>query len=146
MQSIEEYVLFKMINKQAIATEQKNENSPTPSSSILSFLFFSSESTHLFHSVHPPSVFSILTVQVHRDLLHTLLHTFCIKPRYFTIICAAFILSNYSHQTIRKSRKIKHLSHFQAHQESHGKAPACELNKFLLVLFHIKTSKCKTVK
>ena len=107
--------------------------------SIIQILFKVNRASYSF-SLHPPSVSNILTARVHRNLLHTLLHTFCIKLRYFAIICITLIPSDYSHQTSRKSRKTKHLSHFQALQESHRKAQAYEFNKLLLVCFHFVNS------
>ena len=120
--------LFQMPTKGPIATKKEKTrtapNRPRPSCHSYSFYMI------------PPSVSNILTVQIHRNLLHTLLHTFCIKLWSFTIIYTTLAYAQISRQLTRKSRKIKRSSHFQDFQEFHRKAPAYKFDKFLLVCFH----------
>ena len=126
--------LFQMPTKGPIATKKEKTrtapNRPRPSCHSYSFYMI------------PPSVSNILTVQIHRNLLHTLLHTFCIKLRHFTIIYTTLAYAQISRQLTRKSRKIKRSSHFQDFQEFHRKAPAYKFNKFLLVCFHCLLTSC----
>ena len=114
------------IKEPAAIRKKKTRTAPNrPRPSYHSYSFY----------VIPRSVSNILTVQIHRNLLHT----FFIKLRYFTIICTTFILYSYLCQTTCKSHKIKHLSHFQAIRSfSEKHKPTNSINSCLYASIFLK--------
>ena len=124
MQSSGDYFLSKCPPKDLSQRKKKKREQPNTVLASIRSSLFSFKCLHIpylcfIHPQYPTSSRSESTA-----IYYTL---FFIKLRYFTIICTTFIPSNYSRQIIRKSRKIKHLSHFQALKESLWKAQAYEI-------------------